>query len=243
MKKATLCIINWFIILVLFHVPLYIQAQEADTTKIEITPIPLTEITIEVPQAISLLQEKRDFLLKPNEKSAIINRLDTLILRLRMLREDERVHKMDVLSFRNLTNLENDWILLNSLLMREQTILIEKVQRCETEKKILEDMLLVWNKTLISAQVISAPSIIIDQITSTVNEIESLFNSFKSDSEFLQEELVEISGGIIFSNSITGQIKSAQENATKQLLSRRQSPLWKEFSQKTNVQLIQHQGT
>ena len=53
--------------------------------------------------------------------------------------------------------------------------------------------------------------------------------------------MVEISEGIIFSNDITGQIKSAQEVATKQLLSRRQSPLWKEFSQKTNVKLIREQ--
>jgi small-conductance mechanosensitive channel len=241
MKKAILCIINWFIILVLFQVPLYIQAQEADTIQIEITPIPLTEITVEVPQTISLLQEKRDFLLKPNEKSAIINRLDTLSLRLRMLREDERIHKMDILSFRNLANLENDWVLLNSLLMREQEILIDKVQRDEIEKNTLEGMLLVWEKTLISAQEALAPPIIVDQITSTVNDIESLLNSFKSDSEFLQEELVEISEGIIFSNSITGQIKSAQEVATKQLLSRRVSPLWKEFSQKTNVKLIREQ--
>jgi small-conductance mechanosensitive channel len=241
MKKAILCIINWFIILVLFQVPLNIQAQEADTIQIEITPIPLTEITVEVPQAISLLQEKRDFLLEPDEKSAIINKLDTLTLRLRMLREDERIHKMDILSFRNLTNLENDWVLLSSLLTHEQAILIDKVQRDETEKNTLEGMLLVWKKTLISAQEISAPPIIVDQIISTVNGIESLLNSFKSDSEFLQEELVEISEGIIFSNSITGQIKSAQEVATKQLLSRRVSPLWKEFSQKTNVKLIREQ--
>jgi len=241
MKKATLCIINWFIILVLIHVPLYIQAQEADTTKIEITPISLAEITVAVPQTIYILQEKRDFLLKPNEKTAIINRLDTLTLRLRMLREDERVHKMDVLSFRNLTNLENDWILLNYLLTHEQVLLIEKVQDYEREKNTLDEMLLVWKKTMTLAQETSAPPIIVDQILTTVNEIESLQKSLKSDSEFLQEEMVEISGGIIFSNSITGQIKSAQENATKQLLSRRQSPIWKEFSQKTNVKLIREQ--
>jgi potassium efflux system protein len=241
MKKAIHNIINCFIILVLFQVPLHSQAQEADTTRKEITPISLTEITVEVPQAISLLQSKRDFLLKPDEKSVIINRLDTLTLRLRMLREDERIHKMDILSFRNLTNLENDWVLLNSLLMREQALLIEKVQRYETEKKALEGMLLIWEKTLVSAQEASAPGIIIDQIKSTADGIENLLNSFLSDSEFLQKELVEISEGIIFSNSITNQIKSAQEVATKQLLSRRQSPLWKEFHQKANVKLIREQ--
>jgi small-conductance mechanosensitive channel len=239
MKRAIL--LMPLILMMLFPVHLFSQASQPDTTLIEITAIPLTEITIEVPQAISLLQEKREFLLKPAEKSAIINRLDTLTLRLRMLREDERIHKMDILSFRNLTNLENDWVLLNSLLTHEQAILIEKVQRDETEKNTLEGMLLVWKKTLASAQETSAPPIIVDQIISTVNDIESLLNSFKSDSEFLQEELVEISEGIIFSNSITGQIKSAQEVATKQLLSRRVSPLWKEFSQKTNVKLIREQ--
>ncbi len=228
-------------LLMLWPGQLFSQASQADSVQIEIAPIPLTEITVQVPQAISMLQEKRDFLLKPDEKSAIIKRLDTLTLRLRMLREDERVHKMDVLSFRNLTNLENDWILLNSLLTHEQAILLEKVQDYESEKNALEEMLLLWEKTLSLAQETSAQPVIIDQILTTVNDIESLLNSFKSDSEFLQEELADISEGIIFSNSISGQIKSAQENATKQLLTRRQSPLWKDFSQKTNVKLIREQ--
>jgi small-conductance mechanosensitive channel len=228
-------------LLMLWPGQLFSQASQADSVQIEIAPIPLTEITVQVPQAISMLHEKRDFLLKPDEKSVIIKRLDTLTLRLRMLREDERIHKMDVLSFRNLTNLENDWILLNSLLTHEQAILLEKVQDYESEKNALEGMLLLWKKTLSLAQETAAQPVIIDQILTTVNDIESLLNSFKSDSEFLQEELADISEGIIFSNSISGQIKSAQENATKQLLSRRQSPLWKEFSQKTNVKLIREQ--
>jgi potassium efflux system protein len=239
MKRAILLIP--LILMMLFPDHLFSRASRADTTKKEITPIPITEITVEIPRVISLLQEKRDFLLKTDEKTVIINRLDTLILRLRMLREDERIHKMDILSFRNLTNLENDWVLLNSLLTHEQAMLIEKVQRDETEKNTLEGMLLVWKKTLASVQETEAPPVITDQIISTANDIESLLNSFRSDSEFLQEELVEISEGIIFSNSITGQIKSAQEVATKQLLSRRQSPLWKEFSQKTNIKLIREQ--
>lgn len=220
---------------------LYPQESQTDTTRVEIVPIQLTEITVAVPQVISMLQEKRNFLLKPEEKAGIIRRLDTLILRLRMLREDERVHKMDVLSFRNLTNLENDWILLNSLLTHEQAILIQKVQAYEKEKNSLEGTLVVWKKTLTLAQETSAQPVIIDQITSTVNDIESLLTDLKSDSEFLQEELAEISEGIIFCNNITGQIKSAQENATKQLLSRRQAPIWKQFSQKTNVKLIREQ--
>jgi small-conductance mechanosensitive channel len=224
-------------------VPGYLYPQESrnDTARVVITPIPLTEITVSVPQVISLLQEKRNFLLKPEEKAGIVRRLDTLILRLRMLREDERVHKMDVLSFRNLTNLENDWILLNSLLTHEQAILIKKVQDYEKERSSLEGTLLVWEKTLTMAEETFAQPIIVDQITSTVSDIESLLTDLKSDSEFLQEELAEISEGIIFCNNITGQIKSAQENATKQLLSRRQAPIWKQFSKKPNVKLIREQ--
>jgi potassium efflux system protein len=243
MKRLIPGIKNWFMILVLFQVPfnLFPQASETDTTKVEITPILLTEITVEIPRAISLLQEKREFLLKPDEKSAIVNRLDTLTFRLKMLREDERIHKLDVLSFRNLASLENDWNILNSLLTREQTLLLVKVQDYEKERSALEKMHELWEKTLTSALDLAAPGIVIDQITSTVNDIESLLNSFKSDSEFLQGKLVEISEWIIFSNSVIGQIKSAQQIATRQLLSRRQSPLWREFSQKTNVKLIHEQ--
>jgi small-conductance mechanosensitive channel len=225
----------------LFLVPLNLHSQEADTTQVTITPIPLTEITVEIPKAISSLQEKREYLLKPDEKSVIINRLDTLILRLKMLREDERIHKLDILSFRNLASLENDWKILNALLAREQKLLLEKVQAYEKERSVLEKMHAVWQETHASAVEGAVPGIIIDQITSTVNDINSLLQSFLSDSEFLQKELVEISEGIIFSNSITGQIKSAQEFATRHLLSRRQVPLWKEFGMKTDIKIIREQ--
>jgi len=241
MKILTPSAIKWIILLVLLQSPFNINSQQADTSKFVITPIPLTEITVAVPQVISTLQEKRNFLLKTEEKSAIIRRVDTLILRLRMLREDERVHKMDVLSFRNLTNLENDWVLLNSLLTHEQAILIGKVQAYEKEKNSLVETLIVWKKTQTLANETFAQPIIVDQITSTVTDIESLLASLSSDSEFLQKELAKISEGIIFCNGITGQIKSAQQDATKQLLSRRQAPIWKQFSQKTNVKLIREQ--
>jgi len=239
MNKPVLLI---FLILLIF-VPgnLYAQEPKSDTARVEIQPIQLTEITVAIPQVISMLQEKRNFLLNPEEKAVIVKRVDTLTLRLKMLREDERIHKMDVLSFRNLTNLENDWILLNSLLTHEQDMLIKKVQDYEKEKNSLEGTLTVWKKTQILANETFAQPIIVDQIIATVNDIESLLTGLRSDSEFLQEELAEISEGIIFCNDITGQIKSAQENATKQLLSRRQAPIWKQFSQKPNVKIIREQ--
>jgi potassium-dependent mechanosensitive channel len=230
-----------FILMMLFSDHLFSQALQSDTTQKKIAPIALTEITVEIPKVISFLQEKREFLLKPGEKIAIVNKLDTLILRLRMLREDERIHKLDILSFRNLASLENDWILLNSLLTHEQKLLLEKVQDYEKERSALEEMHTLWDTTLSASMIASAPGVIIEEISSTVNDIDRLLKSIRSDSEFLQEKLVEISEGIIFSNDITGQIKAAQEVATKQLLSRRQSPLWKEFSQKTNVKLIREQ--
>jgi potassium efflux system protein len=239
MKKPVLLILLILLMLIPRHI--YPQESNTDTARIEVTPISLTEISVAAPQVISMLQEKRNFLLKPAEKSAVIKKVDTLTLRLRMLREDERIHRMEVLSFRNLTNLENDWILLNSLLIHEQDILIRKVQDYEKEKKSLEETLIVWKKTQALAHETFAQPIIVDQIISTVNDIESLLTALRSDSEFLQEELADISEGIIFCNDITGQIKSAQENATKQLLSRRQAPIWKQFSQKTNVKLIREQ--
>lgn len=241
MKRFILIIINWFIILALCQITFPLHAQDSVATEKVITPISLTEITVEIPKALSLLQEKSEFLLKPEEKTAITNRLDTLTHRLRMLREDERIHKMDILSFRNLASLENDWNILNSLLTREQTILLGKVQDYEKERIAFEQMHELWQLTLASAIEETAPEIIIEQITSTVNDINKLLQSFRSDSEFLQKELVEISEGIIFSNSVTGQIKSAQQIATHQLLSRRQVPLWKEFSRKTDVKLIREQ--
>jgi len=241
MKKPILHIMSLFIIVILFHFPFNIRAQQSDTTIRVIPSIPLAEITVQATQVSSLLQEKQNILLKSQQKSEIKTRIDTLLLKLHLLREDPRIHRLDALSFRNLSNLENDWIFLHSSLLDEQNQLTGMVQKLENERVTMEEKLSVWNNTLLKAYETSSPEMVIEQVNSIIKEIEEFISSLRSDSEFLQERLVQISEGLIFCNNVLGNIKSAQEFATKQLFALKQPPLWKAFDQKTDITIISEQ--
>jgi potassium efflux system protein len=240
MKKVIQHIMNLPVILAFCIIPFTTRAQQPDTARV-IPFIPLAEITVQATQVSSLLQEKQNILLRPEQKSTISARIDTLLLKLYLLREDPRIHRLDALSFRNLNNLDNDWTFLHSNLLDEQNQLTEMVQKLENERSSMEGNLSEWNNTLLKASEMSSLEMVIEQVNSIISELEGFMSSLRSDSEFLQERLVQISEGLIFCNTVLGNIKSAQELATKQLLSLKQPPLWKAFAQKTDITIISEQ--
>jgi len=206
--------------------------SSADTAKQEITSIPIPEITTQATEVNSLILEKQKNLLTESNKSVIISRTETLLFKISMLREDPRVHKMESLNFRNLSNLESEWSLLNSLLLGEQSDFTGQVEKFETEITLLGEMHKVWQNTLVAAEKIEAPDMVIQQIKTTIERLEHLQSSFQSDSEFLQERLVQVSRGLIFVNEILGKISIAQEVTTKKLFELNQPPIWKIFKAK-----------
>lgn len=241
MKKTILYILSLVIILVFNHIPFTARAQQPDTSMKAIPSIPFAEITVQATQVSSLLLDKQNILLKTAQKSAIKTRIDTLVLKLHILREDPRIHRLEALSFRNLNNIENDWILLQSWLSNEQTQLTGKVQELENERASMEEKLSLWKITLLNAHEASSPEMVIEQVNSIIRDIENHLSSFRSDSEFLQERLVQISEGLIFCNTVLGNIRFAQDIATKQLLTLRQVPIWKAFDQKADIMIISEQ--
>ena len=131
------------IIVQIFIFQSYILAQttsSSDTLKQEISSIPVPEITRQATQVNALILEKQKNLLTEDNKALIVSRTDTLIFRINLLREDPRVHKMESLNFRNLSNLESEWSLLNSLLMNEQGDFTGLVQGLENEINLLEEI-------------------------------------------------------------------------------------------------------
>ena len=144
------------------------SAQPADTIEQEITSIPIPEITRQATEANSLILEKQKNLLTESNKSNIVSRTDTLIFRISLLREDPRVHKMESLNFRHLSNLESEWSLLNSLLMNEQSDLTGRVQNLENEINLLGEMHAIWQNTLLAAEKIEAPDMVVQQIRTTI---------------------------------------------------------------------------
>ncbi len=221
-----------FQILLLQNNVLAQSTPSADTARQEITSIPIPEITRQATEANSLILEKQKNLLTESNKSAIVSRTDALIFRISLLREDPGVHKMESLNFRNLSNLESEWSLLNSLLLNEQGDLTGRVEKLENEITMLGEMHAIWQNTLLAAEKIKAPDMVVQQIRTTIEKLEQLQSFSQSDSEFLQERLVQVSRGLIFVNEILGKINLAQEVTTKKLFELNQPPIWKVFKAK-----------
>jgi potassium efflux system protein len=202
-------------------------APAVDTAKHAITSIPIPEITRQATEVSSLIMEKQKNLLTEDNKALIVSRTDTLIFRLNLLREDPRVHKIESLNFRILNNLEGEWSLLHSLLLNEQGVLTEQVQKIENELKALKEMQTIWQNTLLGILKVEAPELVIQQIKFTLENLAKLQSGFQTDSEFLQERLVQVSMGLIFVNEIMGKITLAREVTTKKLFELNQPPIWK----------------
>ncbi len=209
-----------------------------DTAQQEITPIPIPEIAIQSTQTSSFLLEKRNVLLTDELKMSIEVRLDTLASRLNTFKEDPRNKDIEDLNYRNLQTLEREWGMFVSALENEQNTLTGLVQNLEKEKMTLNEMNILWQKTLSSARDEDAPETVIEQINSTLKEIDLIGSSLQSNSDFLQGKLVEISTGLIYSNEILEKIRINIEIASRQLLSPDKPPIWKEFTMAKDTTII-----
>ena len=219
-------------ILVLQDCVLAQAVSSSDTAKHAITSIPIPEITRQATEVSSLIMQKQKNLLTEDNKTQIVSRTDTLIFRLNLLREDPRVHKIESLNYRILNNLESEWSLLHSLLLNEQGVLTERVQNLENEINALKELHTIWQNTLMGVRKIKARGPVTEQIKFTLGNIEKLQSAFQSDSEFLQERLVQVSMGLIFVNEIISKVTLAREVTTKKLFELDQPPVWKVFEPK-----------
>lgn len=204
-------------------------------------PIPITGITVAATQVNSILLDKRTRLLSEERQSNIEQRNDTLLFRMALLREDPRIHRTDALNFRSLNYLNTEWEFMSSRLETEQENLTELLQEVEKHRIELEGLLDTWDLSLEAAGDESAPQSVIEQILRTISAIDTLVAGFRENSDFLQEELVDISTGLIFSNGILERIHLAQEAATKNLLTLNRAPVWKEFAPGEDTLVIQVQ--
>ena len=217
------------------------QRSSSDTLEQGIASIPIHEITRQATRVSSLILEKQKNLLTENDTTQIVKRTDTLIFRINLLREDPRVHKMESLNFRILTNLEGEWSLLKSLLLNEEGVLTTWVQKLENEIDLLQELSAIWQNTLLNAQEFNAPEIVIQQIKYTIESLEKRHAAFQYDSEFLQERLVQVSKGLIFINEIMENINSAREVTAKKLFELNDPPIWKVFKAKKEAFVIKEQ--
>jgi small-conductance mechanosensitive channel len=210
----------------------------SDTARAVLQSIQVTDIVIQSTQVNTLLREKRTHLLSATRKEEIASRMDTLLFRLALLREDPRIHNIDQLNLRSLENLQSDWSLLDNLFDVEQETLNEYLQNIEGHRSELAGLMSLWTLTSETVDKETTAELVLSQIDSTLDDIRRTNTRFDSDSKFIQEELVEISSGVIFTNEVLEKIILAKQEVTKTLLSLSSPPIWKEISRKKDTTIV-----
>ncbi|HUS86246.1 MAG TPA: mechanosensitive ion channel domain-containing protein [Bacteroidales bacterium] len=228
MRPAKISVIFVFLLVTtIISAPLIGQQTEDQDSLLSKRVIPLPEITREITQVNSMILGKQSILLPEDLKASLKSTVDTLRFRLSLLREDPRIQNIEMLNLRSLTNMSNDWSILNSRLLNEQSSITLRVQRLENERGILNSTLLLWRNTLLSARDSEAPELLINQVSGNIDAIEKLSNDIQSDNEFLQEKLVVISDALIFCNEVLQKLTDARALSSKQFIKINQPAIWK----------------
>lgn len=213
-----------FIYLFLSLTCLNLNAQ--DTLKTAISPIPLSEIAASVTEINQDILDVRTTILSGSRKARIDQETDTMIFSLNLLREDPGIQRINQLNFRSLTILEGEWALLRYSLESKQNEYSDIVVDLESRIKEIENSITRWDTTLSFAEQSDAPLPVITQIRSTLSRLNSLNEDLKSDSEFIQENLVQISNSLIFCDEIIENVSTAKDIVTRQFFELNQPPLW-----------------
>ncbi len=241
MKRLLLYLVLFLLFLNLPGIPA--RAQEPavkDTIEATIRAIPVTNIIIKATEVNTQLREKRALLLTEQQKRDLSSRVDTLLFRLALLREDPRIHKTDQLNLRSLENLNSEWSFLRTLLDAEQQKLNNLLQEKEKQRMEVARLRSVWELTSETFDGESAAVLVIEQIETTLRDLRETQSLFGMDSRYIQEILVEVSTGLIFTNQVIEDILAATQEVTRNLLSITGSPIWKEFQLKKDTTLVLH---
>jgi len=240
MKRLFLHILLPIILVNLIVSPVNGQESSAqDTVKVIIEAIPVENIIIRATEVNTQLREKRTNLLTDEQKAEITTRMDTILQRrMVLLREDPRIHRTEDLNLRSLENLQSEWSFLDKLYDTEQEWLNRMLQIKVGERSEIHKLLKVWELTFKTIDKETAADLVVEQIKTTLTDIEETELLFDEDSKFLQEELVKITEGVIFTNEVLESINAANQALTRSLLSLDSPPIWKELNHKKDSTIV-----
>ncbi len=206
-----------------------------DSILIESNVITLSEIPREITSVNKLLLDKNSLHLTQLQRDKIGVETDTIRFRLNLLRENPRINRINSLNYRSLTDIENDWNILSARIISEQSAISQQVQVLETQKKLLDNHILIWENTLKSFANLDVPESVITQVNSTIESIGNSKSRMRDDSQFLQDKLVHISNGLIYCNQILEGIRVANDHLVKAFFELNQPPIWNVFSDKNDI--------
>lgn len=214
---------------VLFGVGLKGQEdQSLDSLLAKVQPIPIAEVSIEATYTNAMLAEKRKILLTEEQRTEVNRRVDSVLARYEVIHSDPNNSRIAELNPRQIEGLHNDWDNVSARLKEMQRGLTRRVETVENEKSSLQIPLRKWNLTLEQGRRENATYNVIEQIGSTIDAIEKVIEELNENSEFLQDNLIKISGKLITSNNIILTIKARLDESTIQRFRFDKPVIWKD---------------
>ncbi len=226
--------------LILYLLPATGQyTEDTDTLKqAAINRIDIPEIASQATNLNSHLLDKQSLLLTEKEKENYRKNADTIIFKVNLQREDPRLTGLNLLSIRELSNLENEWKILKSRLNTIQSELTGRIRLLEKEKQSLLESLQKWQNTESYLKSAKSDEAVMEQVLASVGSIRAMNDRINNDTDFMQGILVSVSANIIFANGLIDNVESAQAEATRNLFQINKEPVWKIFGKQDKSQSI-----
>lgn len=207
--------------------PVVAETALQDTLKGDLTFIPVVNITGEITSTSTEILQIRSQLLSEENKRSILKGTDTLLFRLKLLREDPRIQEIDNLSFRSLSKLESEWTVLKSRLQLKESELQQVLIELQENIARLNNMERIWMLTLANAREEMASDQLIRQVENTIDSLNLEQYLFREDSDFIQDRMVQVSNSLIFCNKLISDIGIANDITGNHILKMTQPPVWK----------------
>ncbi|MCA1755899.1 MAG: mechanosensitive ion channel [Bacteroidales bacterium] len=188
--------------------------------------IPVTNITGDLTEMNEQIRQYRENLLTSSEKAVLSGQTDTLLLRIRIMREDPRIDQIDNLSFRNLAKMENEWSHIRVRILEREDILQDLFNRKQEILIELNSKGILWGATLDTLNARNSSATLINRVNVMTDTLNSFEKRFNSDSDFLQDMLVEISAAIILCNNTLAEIRKAGTITGTRLFRITHPPVW-----------------
>lgn len=227
------------ILLFIFSLPVFpaagtISGVQQDSLDNNISAIPLVNITGRLTSLNTEILEKRSNLLTAEEKRRIVSETDTLLFRMKLLREDPRIQTIDNLSFRNLSKLESEWIVLRTRLQLKEAELKEILMNRQDIIREMNELEKLWNATLINARKELSSEQLLNQIEKNIDILDLIRYNFREDSDFIQNRMVQVSNSLIFCNKVLSDISLSNSITGSHIFKMTQPPIWESIKMVRN---------
>ena len=194
------------------------QTQEVQEPQTQTNFIKVSDIPQEAAKALIEIKKLSDTLAKDEEITKIDNKLKRYVEDIDRTLNDPVNQYLQYVSLRNLQKEESQCNVYTNQLTTWNSLIKEKIEIFDKERKILEDFLIKWKNTEENAHKEEAPEAILKHVSSVIEDIQKLMDYAKNryDSLLTTSNLITIK--LLAISELDKKIKSTIEETSSNLL-------------------------